>query len=229
MKVFGYIRVSTADQANSLQVQLDRIKDYCRYNSMELVQVFIDEDVSGFKPISTRPQGLLMLGALSSGQAEGIVAVKIDRLFRNTVDALTTAEDLKAKNINLFIADQGGVTVDYQSANGKFVFTLLAASAQYERDKTSDRTTDVLTHKKKSGMVYCRPVFGYDNVEGRLVENEAEMEVVRFILSERMSGKSFSLIANFLNQKGVRAKGGGAWFAPGIQKVFNKFNLKKVA
>ncbi len=53
-KAVGYIRVSTDLQDNSLVVQEQRIKEYCIFNKLELVELLTDIDVSGFKPIYTR-------------------------------------------------------------------------------------------------------------------------------------------------------------------------------
>ena len=39
-KVYGYCRVSTADQENSLAVQELRIKEYCEFKHLQLVHIF---------------------------------------------------------------------------------------------------------------------------------------------------------------------------------------------
>lgn len=230
-KAFGYIRVSTDNQNDSLEVQLQRIKDFCAYNKIELIGIFIDEDVSGYMPIAERPQGKEMVTRLAKGEAAAVVGVKIDRLFRNTVDALITAELwCKQKKYDLFIADQGGVSVDYRTANGKLVFTFLAGCAQYERDKTSERTADVLNHKKSKRQTYSRTPYGFD-MKGRglapdgrvitpgvLVPNPEEQEVVKQIFEMRFTeNRSYNFIAKQLNENEIKPKEGKRWY-PGVVK-----------
>src|SRR3954467_5975425 len=88
----GYIRVSTDEQATSglsLEHQEQRIRAYVEANGLTLVKLVRDESVSAGKALADRKGGKAVLDSLATGTARHVVALKLDRLFRSTVDALT--------------------------------------------------------------------------------------------------------------------------------------------
>ena len=95
MTIFPYIRVSTDDQENSMEMQLATIERYCIQNGYIMGEVFADEDVSAYIEIGKRPLGSQLLKELSSrrsrGENVGVVSIKVDRMFRNSIDAMVTA------------------------------------------------------------------------------------------------------------------------------------------
>jgi site-specific DNA recombinase len=97
MKLVGYIRVSTQEQADntSLADQRKKIKSYCVAMGHELVEVF--EEVGSGKNTTDRPLFTQALEAVRY-RADGIIAAKLDRLWRkrsyrvarNTRDVIVT-------------------------------------------------------------------------------------------------------------------------------------------
>ncbi len=88
--VIGYCRVSTEDQAGngvSLDAQRHRIEAYCTAHGLVLAHVEEDAGISA-KKTTNRPGLQRALSALSDGDADGLVAVKLDRLSRTTRDIL---------------------------------------------------------------------------------------------------------------------------------------------
>jgi DNA invertase Pin-like site-specific DNA recombinase len=82
MRVVGYVRVSTDEQADSgvgLDAQRTAIVGECARRGWRLVAVHTDAGVSG-KSMKGRPALAEALHAVESGQAEGIVVAKLDRL-----------------------------------------------------------------------------------------------------------------------------------------------------
>src|SRR3990167_3416727 len=129
MKNYGYIRVSTADQNTSLEVQQERITEYCKFKKLENPIYYIDEDVSGKLPILQRPEG----SKLKDIHDSNVIAVKLDRLFRNTIDSLTMREIWEKQNVSIHLIDYGGNSIDTSSAVGVMLFTQLASYAEFER------------------------------------------------------------------------------------------------
>lgn len=225
--VYGYVRVSTSDQENSVEVQTLRIKEYCEFKHLNLVNIFIDENISGFTPLEKRPEGNKLIELLCK-DTKAVVAIKPDRLFRNTIDALTTVDKWDNMGIELHMIDIGGSTLATKTAMGKMLFTILIAFSQFERDLTGERVESILTHKKNTGKAYSGYIFGFDKVGGEivkgklvnqtLIKNELEWSIIN-IIKQNASELSPAKIADKLNSEGYKAKKGGKFFPSTIQNV----------
>src|SRR4051794_5584393 len=89
-KVIGYARVSLAEQAAngySLAAQEDAIRAACVQRGWELLEVVRDEGASG-KSLD-RPGMTRALAMIASGDAQGLIVAKLDRLSRSVVDFAT--------------------------------------------------------------------------------------------------------------------------------------------
>jgi DNA invertase Pin-like site-specific DNA recombinase len=229
-KAIGYIRVSTADQANSLEVQTRQIKGYCTFKDIELTEIFVDEDVSGGKPFSTREGGIKANKALTNPDINTIISTKPDRFFRDVKDGLNTVDDWAIDKISLHMIDLGGSTIDTQTAIGRMFFIQAISMAEFERRITGERTKAVLNHKKDSGKAYCGSLLGFDNVDGQMVENKKEMNIINDIFRAKGRGMSAAKIANELNFTKTKAKKGGIFHPSTIQailknKIYNQHSL----
>jgi len=217
VKAIAYIRVSTADQANSLEVQTKKIQDYCKFRGIELVEIFIDEDVSGGKPFIERKGGAAANAALKDIKI--IISVKPDRLFRNVKDALITVDEWSQQDVSLHIIDLGGNSIDTQTAMGRMFFIQSISMAEFERKICGERTKAVLNNKKETGKAYCAAVLGYDNVEGKMIRNEEEFKIIDLIFDWKSRGYTPARIALTLNDKGYSAKKGGIFHPSTIQAI----------
>src|SRR5947207_1086038 len=140
-KAFGYIRVSTARQTagESLDVQRRQIELVAELENYSLEAVFVEAGQSGSKPLAKRPEGAKLLAAVKTGDT--IIAVKLDRTFRDVADAANILKRLKKLGIGLYLRDLGGdVTRD---AVSELVFGLLSSVAAFERQRIAERISDV--------------------------------------------------------------------------------------
>jgi putative DNA-invertase from lambdoid prophage Rac len=198
MRVFGYSRVSTSEQADegvSLAAQQQQITGYAMMKGWSVDEHFVERGVSGSIPLADRPEGGRMLATIGKGDI--VVTAKLDRAFRSAADALTVLEELKAQGVGLHMIDLGGDV----TGNGisKMVFTILAAVAEGERDRLRERIRDAKRHLAAQG-VYSggkRPL-GYDIVlDGdisRFVPNAAEMAVIERMKAMRRDGAAYRAI-----------------------------------
>jgi putative DNA-invertase from lambdoid prophage Rac len=89
MRVFGYSRVSTAEQADggaSLDVQQQQIMGYCLMKGYALAEHFVERGVSGSIPLADWPEGKRLLATIGKGDV--VISAKLDRAFRSAADAL---------------------------------------------------------------------------------------------------------------------------------------------
>lgn len=222
MKLIGYVRVSSAGQEDntSLEDQQRRIQQYCSAMGYELVETFVE--VGSGKSSKTRPEFQNALNAVQD-RADGIIAIKLDRIARNTRDVLTLVEDvLEPHNKSLVLLD---LNVDTSTPTGKMILTIMSAVATLERSAIIERTSNGRAYKKSQGLYAGgAPRFGLKAVEGanQLVTAPEEQKVINLILSLRQQGKSMAVIAEALNAEGYKSKRGGAWYASSVKNVLDR-------
>ena len=224
--ILSYARVSTLGQdkdgATSLAEQTRRnkaIADLRGAPAIDFVK-FVDRGVSGTIPLARRPAGREMLAAAGTGDV--IVANKMDRLFRSASDALTIAEQLKTRGIELVLIDMG---LEPVTSNGtaKLFFGMLACVAEFERERIAERTADGRRAKiEKQGHIGGDAPYGYA-VEGRgreavLVPVEHEQEIVRRAraLSERYRPAQ---VARLLNESGCRSRTSSPFYVYQVERM----------
>ncbi len=202
--MFGYTRVSTEEQAdrrNGLEAQADTINCEAERRGWD-IERFTDEGVSG-KSINGNLRECLQL--LASGQGDGLVVAKLDRLSRSIVDAANIIESAQSQGWSLVVLDLG---VDLTTAAGRMVAMNLVNFAQYERELISERTKAGLAAKKRRGERIGRP---------RL----APPGVVRRIVMERNAGQSFDRIARALTKEGVLSPAGRPnWQPSTVRRIY---------
>jgi site-specific DNA recombinase len=219
MKAIGYIRVSTEQQAGegvSLEAQRAKIEAWCLANDCELAGVHVDAGISG-KSMEKR-QGLQKALA-ETGKGMALVVYSLSRLARSTKDTIAISERLDKAGADLVSLSE---RIDTTGAAGKMMFRMLAVLAEFERDVVSERTTMALAHKKAAGQVYGPVPFGYQEIEGRLEQVEAEAQLVAEIQSKRQAGHTLQSIADSLNSQGIAGKQGGKWYPSSVKCILQR-------
>jgi len=216
IRAIGYIRVSTDKQEqhrHSLEAQRAKIRQYCSLYDIELVGVVV-ESGSGK---SLNRKGLSdALGRLKAGDADALVVTKLDRLTRSVADLGRLVEETFQKFALLSVGEQ----IDTHTATGRLIANLIVSISQWEREVISERTSSVMQHMKSEGQYTGGiPPYGYDLVDGELVANEGEQEVLSVVRNYRKRGYTLKAIAGELTAAGIRSRAGTPFAYQGIQKM----------
>lgn len=208
-KVVGYVRVSTAEQADSgagIEAQRMAITAEAERKGWQLVTILADEAASG-SSTKNRPSLEAALGLCEAGGADALCVAKLDRLSRSLVDFAGLLERSKSKGWGLVALDLG---VDTTTPAGELVANVMMSVAQWERQTISQRTKDGLAAKRAMGVRIGRPPTLPPAVVGR-------------INRMRESGASLSEIARQLNDDAIpTAHGGAQWYASTVRSVLGR-------
>jgi putative DNA-invertase from lambdoid prophage Rac len=174
MRVFGYGRVSTADQTTDNQRQeLETMGHTIQ------AQRWFSDTISGKVPASERPEFSRMLERMEAGDM--LVVSKLDRLGRDMIDVMQTLRALTAQGIRVKVLALGDT--DLTSTAGKAVVGILAVVAEMERDMLVERTQAGLARAKAEGKQLGRPSktsdTDRDTIRARLVAGESVSQVAR--------------------------------------------------
>lgn len=144
--VYGYARVSTADQ--HLDVQLSQL-------TAAGCDIIFKEKASGAK--DDRPE---LLGMLSlAGKDDSVVVCKIDRIARSTANLLRIVEDLEQKGVAFKVLN---INLDTGTPTGKLMLTMLGAIATFEREMMLERQRDGIQQAKAAGKYKGRAATAMD-------------------------------------------------------------------
>src|SRR6266446_8213958 len=141
MTVFGYARVSTADQ--HLTGQLEALK-------AAGADTIYREKISGVR--ADRPQLAKLMASLQSGDV--VVVTKLDRLGRSTRELLDLIDRIGKAGASF--RSLGDPLWDTGSAQGRLLSTLLAAIAEFERELIRERTGEGRKRAMAAGVKFGR-------------------------------------------------------------------------
>lgn len=174
---YGYARSSTIDQ-NGL-AQRAQLEEYG-------VDILIEEKRSG-RTIKDRPEFIQLLGKLKRDDV--LVVTKLDRLARNTLEALETIRQLEERGVGIVILNLGGETVNTKSPSGKLIITMLAGIAEFELAMIRERQVEGIKRAKERGVYKGRPKTYGDN-------NQRLRHAIKLARERDTNGMTMKEIAN---------------------------------
>lgn len=137
IKVAAYCRVSseTDEQLNSLSVQRKYFDElFAAHSDWTNAGIYYDEGISGLG-MKRRAGFNKMVDDALAGKIDLIIVKSISRFARNTVDALKTIRDLKAKGIRIIFKKEN---IDTSDTKSEFILTIMSSLAQQESQSISE-------------------------------------------------------------------------------------------
>ncbi len=147
------------------------------------------------------------------------MAVKLDRLARNTRDFLATVDRLRRYDCDLVLLAE---SFDTSTPHGKFALTTFAAIAELEASQITERVMSGKRQKAQGGGYNGgRAPLGYEYVDETWMLSEQADTVQRIFELFVIDGYSLSAIAQILNEESVQTQRGGQWYPATVRYILN--------
>jgi len=217
MKAFGYIRVSGSGQVNGggFDRQLNNIHKYAKDNSIDVVEVFQEEGVSG--TLENRPAlARLMVNLEQNGHGITTVIIeKLDRLARDLMVQEAIIRDLKSRGFDL-VSTTEGPDLLADDPSRKLIRQVFGSIAEYEKSMLVQKLK-ASRERIKATTGKCEGRKGYHDTE----EGQAIVRRIRALRRKHPHRKrrTWQQIADILNAEGVSTMEGRTWTLQRVQQT----------
>lgn len=177
--LLGYMRVSKADGSQTTDLQRDALIKV----GVDSERLYADQ-ASGKR--DDRPGLEACLKALREGDVLAIW--KLDRLGRDLRHLVNTVHDLTKRGVGLKVLTGQGANIDTITANGRLVFGIFAALAEFERELIIERT--------KAGIASAR-------ARGRNGGRKPKMTPAKLRLAQAAMGQPGTKVSDLCLELGV--------------------------
>lgn len=215
IKAVGYCRFSSDMQREeSIEAQEKLISMFAAQNNYEIVDYYYDRAKTGKN--MNRPAFQKMLDDSHNGKFQAIIVHKMDRFSRNTVDTLSTIEELRSRGIEVISAYE---RLEH-TPMGELMLKIISGMSEYyiknlANEVLKGQCINALKCKSNGG----KGCLGYDIVNQKYVINPKEAEAVRLIFTMSSEGYGYNSIIDKLNSLNYLTKAG---------KLFGKNSLYSI-
>jgi DNA invertase Pin-like site-specific DNA recombinase len=178
-RVCVYARVSKTSQ--SVERQISELEKVAARNDWEIVDRYIDHGVSGAKGRDQRPELDRMMKDSTKRKFDVVMVWSIDRLGRSLQNLMEILNDLKSKNIDLYMDQQA---IDTTTPTGSLMFAMIGAFSEFEREMIRERVVSGLDNARKKGRIGGRPTNLTDEIRSKILEMKVAGGSIRKIKDE---------------------------------------------
>ena len=176
-----YLRVSTAEQTTDNQRR--ELEAVAERHKWLVVGVFEDAGISGAKGREQRPGLDALVKAVARREIDMVAAWSVDRLGRSLTGLLEFLTELHAKEVDLYLHQQG---LDTSTPSGRAMFQMMGVFAEFERAMIRERVMAGLARARQEGTHLGR----------RFTEHtEDGSQKVKVVLAMRAKGIGYRKIA----------------------------------
>ncbi|MGH2679608.1 MAG: recombinase family protein, partial [Actinomycetota bacterium] len=223
-RVVVYARLSRdrTGEETATSRQLAACKAYAKAQGWHIVGTFREADVSGWIR-KERPEFEAALQVLRVGEADGLLAWKLDRVGRRVADVANLLEELTDRKQFLASATE---PLNTATPMGRAMVGVIAVLAELEAATRSERARAKHAELAKTGRWSGggRRPFGYSVVKepgkrAELIIYEPEAKLLRDAARRVLEGASLSSVVTSWNEQGIETPSGGRWTMADMRRV----------
>lgn len=155
MRVGIYARVSTRDQ--SPESQLLDLRRFCVAREWEISKEYVDAGISGAR--DDRPALRELMLDARHRLIDVVLVWRFDRFARSLKHLIDTLHELNDLGIHFASYQEG---LDTSTAQGRLVFSLVGAIAEFERELARERILSGIRNARSKGIRLGRPLANYE-------------------------------------------------------------------
>lgn len=216
-----YARYSTDKQREtSITDQLREAHARADREGWHVVATHADEGVSGSTPLTMRVGGKALLADALAKRFDVLIVEGLDRLSREIGEAETVVKRLEHRGVRIIGTADGYDT----EARGRKVMRIARGLVnELYLDDLREKTHRGLAGQFERGFHAGGRTYGYssapaeDGQSRRMVIDEKEAAVVRWVFEQFAEGHSTRHIAHRLNERGTPSARGGTWAVSALQ------------
>lgn len=218
-RVAAYARVSTDsdEQLLSLETQKEHYESFIKdHQEWEYAGLYYDEGISGTK-IEKRDGLLRLLKDCEDGKIDRVIIKSISRFSRNTTNTLEMVRNLSKLGVYIFFEKEN---IDTEHMSSELMLSILSSIAESESRSISENSKWSVKRRFEEGtFIISYPPYGYANIDGEMVVVPEKAEVVREMFCMALSGMGSHIIANTLNERGIKSKKNCRWHASTVKGI----------
>ena len=198
----GYVRQSmarsgeTEDTSLSLDAQESAIRAYAARQGWTVTKVLRDHDLKGYDP--TRPGIEQLLNAV--GPDTVAVVFMLSRLARDNIMQETIYRQIKARGGSL-------VSVSEPHAEDFLIRGIMGVINEHHRQELGNTVANIIRERVRRGEHVGQAPYGYRSVDGMLVVEPEEAEIMGRIFMEAAKGTPMYALEQRLTEDGITRKG----------------------
>jgi DNA invertase Pin-like site-specific DNA recombinase len=210
-KALSYLRVSGKSQIGNdgFPRQRDTINRYAKANSMEVVEEYRDEGVSGTKEMADRAGLADLLDRLESNGVQVVLVERADRLARDLLVGEVILGQFRKLGVRVIAADSGtDLTVGDDDPTRTLIRQVLGAVSQFEKSVIVLKLRAARERKRRrEGRCEGRKAFGDRPNEVKALNR------LRQLRRKPRGGQrpSYAEVADLLNREGLSTRTGKPW------------------
>lgn len=147
-KVALYARISTIDKGQSVETQLQALREYVDRRGLKDVVEYVDTGISGSK--DSRPALDRLMRDTKLRLVNTVIVWRFDRFSRSVSHLMRSLEEFQACGVEFVSLMEA---IDTGTPVGKMVFTILGAVAEMERNMIRERVIAGMARARKEGKV----------------------------------------------------------------------------